>query len=315
MSDLKSIPGYITLAKAEEIYGAKADTLKKKCQTKEIIGAKKIGKTWFVPNIPGVDPEKTIPENYPALDFDSALESNLRLYDAESEVKFSLYNSHKQAVYIWEYGFYFFSLIFRHAKLHRTYLPLAALITEAHTALRSSFLLNLLGYHTDSIALLRKAHECTIKALAMRAEPTSIWKTGFSKSREASEHKIGVDFKAPWSLASSFSHGNLIQLFEVGRDIKNQAKKVNVSYGPQTNTKQFVVAMNTAIFWLFILTRSLSYLFTDQIGEKWLSQKDDSAKLLKDYLTSNKAFAEEIKSFENSLVKLETRLNKNKKHD
>lgn len=310
MTNFNSIPGYLTLAEAEDPYGVKADTLKKRCQNGEIIGAKKVGKTWFVPNVPGIDPEKTIPENYPSLDFDAALESNLSLYDAESEAKVALYYSHKEAVYIWEHGFYFFSLIFRHTRLHRSYLPLASLVTEAHTALRSSFLLNLLGYHSDAIVLLRKTHECTIKALAMRTEPKKFWQTGFSKSREASEHKIGVDFKGPWSVASSFSHGNLIRLFEVGKDIQDKAKKVSVSYGPQINRRQFATAINTSIFWLFVLTKSLPYLFTGQIDDKWLSQKDQAAKLLKDYLTNNKAFNRELQSFEGALDKLKAKIDR-----
>lgn len=305
MDEIKTIPGYLSLVEAEERYGIKADTLKKRCQKGEIIGAKKIGKTWFVPNIPGIDPEKTIPENYPALDFDAALKSNLALYDAESDTKFLIYNVHKQDVYIWEYGYYFFSLIFSHARLDKTYLPFAVFVSEAHTALRSSFLLNLQGYHPDAIALLRKAHECTIKALAMRTEPKQFWQTGFSKSREQSEHKIGVDFKAPWSVASSFSHGNLMKLFEVGRDIHDSSIDISVTYGPQIDHKLFSVAINTSIFWMFVLTKSLPYLFTDQISDVWLSKKDEAAQLLKDYLVSKKALTKEILSFETALVVLE----------
>lgn len=50
MSFSKSIPGYLTLAEAETVYGIKADTLKKQCQSGKIIGAIKKGKTWFVPS-------------------------------------------------------------------------------------------------------------------------------------------------------------------------------------------------------------------------------------------------------------------------
>ena len=307
MDEIKTIPGYLSLTEAEERYAVKADTLKKRCQKGEIIGAKKIGKTWFVPNLPGIDPEKTIPENYPELDFGAALKSNTDLYDAESNTRFLVYNAHKQDVYIWEYGYYFFSLIFNHARLDKTYLPFAVLVSEAHTALRSSFLLNLQGYQPDAIALLRKAHECIIKALAMRTEPKQFWQTGFAKSREQSEHKIGVDFKGPWSIESSFSHGNLMKLFEVGKGIQDSSIDVSVTYGPQVDQKLFSVAMNTSIFWLFVLTKSLPYLFTGQIGDIWLAKRDAAAKLLRDYLASKKALTKEVQSFESALIKLEVK--------
>lgn len=307
MNKVSTIPGYLTLLEAQERYGFKADTLKKRCQRGEIIGAKNIGKTWFVPIIPGVDPEKTIPDNYPNLNFNAAISSNLSLYDAENEAKIALYNKNKGTVYIWEYGFYFLSLIFNHAKLNRTYAPLAALITEAHSALRCSFLLNLNGYHSDAFALLRKVHECTIKALAMRSKPSKFWQIGFSKNRETSEHKIGVDFKNHWMLESSFNHSNLIKLFETGKDVQNKDVKIAIGYGPQMDQIQFRAAINTQIFWLYVLIKSLPYLFPKQITEKWMSLKNDSIKLLKDYLEANKASQKELKSFDVAISQLEKR--------
>lgn len=307
MEITKTIPGYLTLSEAEERYGIKADTLKKRCQKGEIIGAKNIGKTWFVPNIPGVDPEKTIPENYSGLNFDAALSSNLSLYDAESEAKIALYNAHKGVVYVWEYGFYFFSLVFRHTRLDRTYAPLAALVTEAHSALRGSFLLNLDGYHSDAFALLRKAHECTIKALAMKTEPSKFWQIGFSTGRQASEHKIGVDFKRPWELESSFNHSNLMKLFATGKSVQDKEQIIGITYGPQIDEKQFRAAINTSIFWLYVLTRSLSYIFPGQIADTWLSKKAESIKLLRDYLNTNKVSQNELQSFDEAIIKLEAK--------
>jgi hypothetical protein len=307
MAGSSTIPGYLTLSEAEEFYNIKADTLKKRCQRGEIVGARMIGKTWIVPNIPNIDPEKTIPENYPTLNFDAALSSNLSLYDAESDSRSALYSSHRQAIYIWEYGFYFFSLIFRHSNLHRSYLPLAALITEAHTALRAAFLINLDGYHPDAFALLRKAHECTIKAIAMKTQPKKFWQIGFSTSRQVSEHKIGVDFSKAWTLESSFNHSNLMKLYKAGKDINNPDIKASVSYGPQIDNKEFRAAINTSIFWLYVLTRSLSYIFADQISDKWLQQQKESAKLLKDHLTVNKSYKNEIASFEKAIIQLESK--------
>lgn len=307
MDKIKTIPGYLPLSEAEARYNVKADTLKKRCQKGRLIGAKKIGKIWFVPNIPNIDPERTIPENYPQLDFNEALRLNTSLYEAESDTKSLIYDVHKQDVFVWEYGYYFFSLIFNHACLDKTYLPFAVLVSEAHTALRSSFLLNLQGYHPDAIALLRKTHECTIKALAMRTEPKQIWKTGFSKSREQSECKIGVDFKSLWTLASSFSHGNLMKLFEVGNNIQDPSIDISVTYGPQIDHKLFTVAMNGAIFWLYVMTKSLPYLFPNQIDDGWLNKKNSATKFLQDYLVSKKALVKELSSFDNAIVKLENK--------
>lgn len=304
MVDIKSIPGYITLSEAEKVYGVKADTLKKRCQKGEVVGAKKVGKTWFVPNISNVDPNKTIPENYPGLNFDAAYASNLSLYDAESDARFVLYHRHKKVIYIWEYGFYFFSLTFTHVQPHRSYLLLAALITEAHSALRCSFLLNLNGYHSDAFALLRKAHESTVKAIACKTKPQKMWKIGFATDRQKAEHVIGVNFKTVWSLESSFAHSNLMKLFEAGKDIQNPDKKVGVSYGPQINDKQFGAAINTSIFWLYVLIKSLSYIFPEQISKYWLSQSDESAKLLRDYLASVRAFKQEVKNFDENFKKI-----------
>jgi len=51
MTDTITIPGYITLSKAEKYYGVKADTLKRQCLNNKYPGAIKQGKTWFVPEI------------------------------------------------------------------------------------------------------------------------------------------------------------------------------------------------------------------------------------------------------------------------
>lgn len=298
------LPGYLTLSEAEEKYGIKADTLKKRCQKGEVIGAKKVGKTWFVPVVPGIDPQKTYPENYLDLDFEAALISNSSLYDAEEQTKSELYDIHSHSVYIWEYGFYFLSLIFGHTRLEKTYMPLVAIVTEAHSALRGAFLLNLNGYHGDAMALLRKSHECTTKAVAMKANNQKFWQIAFSKSREVSEHKIGIDLKSLYALESSFGHSNLMKVFGVGKEVQDGKEKISVGFGPQVDHKLFRVAMNTSIFWLYALTLSLPYLFPGQITETWLKRREASAKLLKDYLEVNKAFSKETKSFEEALVKL-----------
>lgn len=298
------LPGYLTLNEAEERYGVKADTLKKRCQAGKVAGALKKGKTWFVPNIPNVDPQKTIPENYPGLDFDSAMIGNLSLYDAESECRRLLYSRHNKSVYIWEYGFHFFSLVFKITSLDKSHLPLAALITEAHSALRGSFLLNMYGYHPDAFALLRKVHESTVKAIASRKKPQKMWSIGFSTSREKSEHQIGVDLKKVWMLESSFTHSNMMKLFEAGKDVQTNKKNSGVAYGPQVDDKQFGAAINLSIFWIYVLIKSLPFILTGHLNEYWLSKQAESAKILKDYLTSVNSLSNELSEIDKALKKL-----------
>ena len=40
---------YVTLKEAEDLSKIKADTLKKRCQNNQILGAIKKGKMWFIP--------------------------------------------------------------------------------------------------------------------------------------------------------------------------------------------------------------------------------------------------------------------------
>ena len=289
----KGIPGYLTLAEAEDRYGVKADTLKKHCQNGKIKGAIRQGKTWFVPNVPDIDPKKPISENYPNLNFDAAYDSNISLYEVEDKARFFFYKTSNTYIYIWEYGYYFVSLFITHSRLHKTYMPLVAQITEAHSALRGSFLLNLNGYHPEAITLLRKAHESIVKALAIRIKPKKA-KLVFSAGTQSAESILGVNFQTIWKLGSSFAHGNLIKIFEAWKGIQDKNDQLGVAYGPQLNKSQFGIAANISIFWLYLLIKSLPYLFPKQFDLKWLSKQEHSEKLLKDYLTSVKALRNEI---------------------
>ena len=96
-----------------------------------------------------------------------------------------------------------------------------------------------------------------------------------------------------------------MKLFEVGKGIQDGSIEVSVAYGPQVDHKLFSIAMNYSIFWIFVLTKSLPYLFTNQIEGLWLKKRDAAAKLLRDYLFSKKALTREILSFEAALAKLE----------
>lgn len=299
MTNTQGIPGYLTVSEAEERYGVKADTLKRRCQRGKIRGAIKQGKTWFVPNIPDIDPERPISENYPALLFDRAMESNLSLYDAEDVARYTLHKKFNNYVYIWEYGYYFVSLIFNHP-LHKSYMPLAALITEAHTALRGAFLLNLNGYHPEAFTLLRRAHECTVKAIASKTKTSKTWNIVFSTGTQRSESIIGVDFQKIWKVESSFTHSNFIKVFETAKNMDNDDNP-GVSFGPQMDEKLFKTAANISIFWLYVLIQTLPYILANQMGEDWISKQQDSAKLMKDYLIASGALKGELKSFDDGL--------------
>lgn len=302
MINSQGIPGYLTVSEAKERYGVKADTLKRQCQRGKIRGAIKQGKTWFVPNIPDIDPERPISENYPTLQFDRAMESNLLLYDAEDRARYILHNTFNNYVYIWEYGYYFISLIFKHP-LHKSYMPLAALVTEAHTALRGAFLLNLNGYHPEAFSLLRRAHESIVKAIASKIKSLKTWNIVFSTGTQKAESIIRVDFKKIWIVESSFVHSNYIKVFEAAKNMGND-NNPGVSFGPQMDKKLFKTAANISIFWLYVLVESLPYILANQMGDDWISKQKDSAKILKDYLVSTGALKKETKDFDIAMNKI-----------
>lgn len=302
MTNNRAIPGYLTVSEAEERYGVKADTLKRRCQKGKVRGAIKQGKTWFVPNIPDIDPERPISENYPTLKFDRATDLNLLLYDAEDRAKYILHSKFNNYVYTWEYGYYFISLIFKHP-LHKSYMPLAALITEAHTALRGAFLLNLNGYHPEAFTLLRRTHESTVKAIASKTKSLKTWNIVFSTGTQKPESIAGFDFKKIWTVESSFVHSNFIKVFEAAKNMDNDDNS-GVSFGPQMDEKLFKTAANISIFWLYVLIKALPYVFANQMGDEWISRQQDSAKLMKDYLISTGALKGEIRSFDEGVSKL-----------
>ncbi|MFA6518887.1 MAG: hypothetical protein WCV93_04555 [Candidatus Shapirobacteria bacterium] len=304
MSVLLKIPGYLTLSEAEERYKVKADTLKKKCQNGKIKGAVKQGKTWFVPSIPNIDPNLPIVDNYPGLNFDSAYKSNILLYEAEDEAQNYFQSKFNSYIYIWEYGYYFVTLAFNHSSLERSYLPLASFITEAHGALRESFLLNLKGYAPGSFALLRKTHENTLKALAGKIKPAVIWTIAPEGNIQKAESVIGIQLKSVWILGSSFAHSNLLKLFKAKQDMDNNVSELGVTYGPQIDEKQFRAASNCSIFWLYVLIKFLPLIFPGQLSDYWMSKQDESAKMMKDYIVSTGGLKREIESIDRAVTNL-----------
>jgi hypothetical protein len=296
---------YLSLSEAEKVYGVKPDTLKRRCQKGRVRGAVKQGKMWFVPQVPNIDPEKPITENYPNLNFDASMQSNLSLYDAEADSKLALYPKFNNYIFIWEYGFYFLSLFIQHSSIHKSYITLAALFTEAQSSLRSSFLLNLQGYHPDAIALLRRTHESTVRAIACKIQPQKMWSIIMDSSIQKAEHSFGVSLKTIYRLESSFTHSNTLKSFQSGIDLQSGKENIGVAYGPQINDKEFSLAAKISIFWMYTLIRVLPSIFPKQVSEYWLSKQQDSAKLLKDYLMATRSsLAEDLKQIDTCLSKI-----------
>jgi hypothetical protein len=165
-------------------------------------------------------------------------------------------------------------------------------------------LLNLNGYHPEAFALMRRVHECVVKAVACKLRPTNTWKIGFSKSVQKAEHVIEIDLKRMWALESSFTHANSLKLFKAGQDMNKTGEDVGVTYGPQLDFKQFSAVANTSIFWIYFLVKTMPHIFEGSLNEYWFSKQDPSAELLKDFLTKSKSLSDEIQQID----RLSTRL-------
>ena len=236
-----------------------------------------------------IDKNKTIDENYPNLNFKAAIESNISLYDAETDSQTILYKKFKEYIYIWEYGFYFTSLFIQHSTVHKSYITIAVLFTEVHSALRASFILNLKGYHADSVVLLRKAHESLIRAIAYRINPPRMWEIIQSSDVVTMGKKIGLDLKKLYNVESSFTHSNKMKSFQSGIDFQSGKDDIGVSYGPQINEKEFSYASKVSIFWLYATIKALPKLFPNQVDDYWLSLHEESSKLMLYFLENSKS--------------------------
>jgi hypothetical protein len=236
-----------------------------------------------------IDPNKTIDENYPELNFKSSVASNNSLYDAELEVRTTLNKRFNNYIYIWEYGYYFTSLFIRHSSIHKSYITIAALFTEVHSALRTSFLLNLSGYHADSVVLLRKVHESLIRAIACRVNPPKMWDIIQSSSIGKIENGIGLNLKKLYNVESTFTHSNKMKSFQSGIDLKSGRVDIGVNYGPQINIKEFDYSAKVSIFWLYATIKVLPKLFPGQISNSWLALQGESAELMHDFLENCKS--------------------------
>ncbi len=251
-----------------------------------------------------IDKSKTINENYPGLNFNAAFDSNASLYDAESTSQVVLNEKFKTYIYIWEYGYYFASYFIAKSSIDNSEAPIAALFTDAHSSIRGSFLLNLKGYHAESIALLRKCHESLIRALAVKANPKNIWNIVQASDIRKTEHSVGLELNTLYNLESSFTHSNKLKLFKIGIDLQSGKKDIDVHYGPQINEQEFSYTSKVSLFWLYALIKSATKLFPGRANEYWMSKEEESSRLLFDYLQETKsALAKECDQINQALEK------------
>lgn len=224
------------------------------------------------------------------LNFDASFRTNIGLYEAEDICKKDLYSHSKPYIVAWEYGYYFISLFIGKSSIHYSYGVIASLFTEAHSALRGSFLLNLYGYHGDSIVLLRKTHESLIRAIAIRIKSSLTWNIVQEKSIKKLENRyLKIDLSKVYKIESSFTHSNQMKAFEVGMKINSGNKEYGISYGPQIDAKTFSLTAKLSIFWLYSMIQSIPYLFKEQVQDYWMAKKEASTQYMFDYLKEGKS--------------------------
>lgn len=252
-----------------------------------------------------IDKNKTIQENYPNLIFDAATESNINLFDAEQLISTIQHEKFRNYIYIWEYGYYFISYFISKSAIDNSETPIAALFTEAHNALRGSFLLNLRGYHSDAITLLRKVHESVIRSLAIKKNPKNIWNIVQASDIRKTEHSVGLDLNRLYNLESSFTHSNKLKVFRIGIDLNAGKTDISVEYGPQVKEKEFSLTAKISIVWIFFLIKAAPKLFPGRGNEYWLSRYEESAKLMKNFLEESKSsLTSDCNQIEKSLEKM-----------
>jgi hypothetical protein len=249
---------------------------------------------------------KTIEELYPDLSWDKSFDGIIGLTEAEDRCSEYFIKEYSHYIKVWEYGYYFISLLINKASVERSYSPLVALYVEAHSSLRCSFLCNLKGYHPEAISLLRRVHECCTKLMAGRAFPQKIWDIVQCSSLWKADSDLGIDLRWIYRLESSYLHSNKLKVIGIGKKLKNK-EEIGIPCGPQMNDNEIQIAANLSIFWIYILILIAPRLFTDQIPDFWLNKYSQSYKLFKDHLKclpKKNALALEAEQIENILDKI-----------
>ncbi len=249
--------------------------------------------------------KNSLEKSYPNLSWSKSYVGIRGVMDSENKCSMYFLSKYSRYIKIWEYGYYYLTLMLQNSKFHKSYSPLIALYSEALTSLRCSFQCNINGYHPEAISLLRRVHECCTKLIASKTFPRKIWDIVQSSSLQKAESDLGINLKWLYRLESSFLHSNKLKV--VSKGIESQKEKVvTIPYGPQLNDKEYMAAANISIFWFYILSIIAPRLFPGQLLKSWIGKYNDSCKLFKDYINDTKSklikLAEQI---ENILDKIE----------
>ena len=227
---------------------------------------------------------KPLEELYVNLCWDKSMSGMMRLMDTEEECSLYFVKDSSRYIKIWEYGYYFISLLIQQSSIDKSYAPLAALYSESHSSLRCSFLCNIQGYHPEAISLLRRVHECCTKLIACRSFPKNIWNIVQSTSLQKAESDLGLNLKWIYNIESSFLHSNKLKVFDTGFKLKKNLD-ISIPYGPQLNNKEYSTAAAISIFWMYVLVLVAPRVFPDQISSSWMDKYKESCTLLKDYIS------------------------------
>ena len=227
--------------------------------------------------------KKFLEDFYPNLNWGKSYYGVIGINKAENECSFYFNEKYKSLIKRWEYGYYFLMLLFRNTTLHKSYSIIIALYSESIDSLRCSFLNNINGYHPESLSLLRRVHECTIKMIACKDNPEKTWTIIQSSSLQKTQSELKINFSWIYKLQGNYLHANKLKLIDIGKKW-NSKGPIGISYGPQLNDKEFIVSMNLSIFWIYILILVASRLYPGQISKTWLDKHKESCKLFRDYL-------------------------------
>lgn len=239
------------------------------------------------------NPKKSLKENFKSLDFNDAYIFNCALIDVEDK-SCNLYHAQRFHNYIqaWEYAYYFVdSFIRKHSNLQNNFATIAALFTEAHSSIRCAFLCNQRGYHSDSIALLRKTHECIVRAIACKVRPKRAGKFITDSDIQRCHDTFDAKFLSElYKIESSYTHSNIVKALEPIFAENQGIQFKGVSYGPQLDEKEFVYSACLSLFWLYIMIKTIPRVFPAQVDKVWVDKSHESARMLRVILEYAKNF-------------------------
>jgi hypothetical protein len=222
------------------------------------------------------DLNKPLTENFPELDFNISTFSISSLIDIERQMLLNNASKYPNYIGVWEYSYFFLWKLFNHeSTLEKSYTIVAALFTEGYNSLRCAFKSNLEGYHSDSITLLRKTHESVVRAIACRIDSansdTYILESGVQKSHSRFK---GEFLNELYSLESSYAHAHRLKAMETMSSLSEEIPIEGVTYGPQFHEREFTFSLKMSLFWLYVMIKAASRLFTDQISQQWIKESE-----------------------------------------